>query len=137
MKSLRRHGGLYLIAAYIRGLWSMIECLVFNLKNMRLWKASGGHGLNRLGMAGFVDDLGDYVRGRAASMYHSRGTICIVFSQQGVPGVMRPGALGEDLARDWPSPTPLFSLLFPEKGIAGSEEAKQQQHSQPRRRQTL
>lgn len=88
-------------------------------------------------MAGFVDDLGDYVRGRAASMCHSRGTVCIVFSQHGVPGVMRPGALGEDLARDWPSPTPLFSLLFPEKGIAGSEEAKQQQHSQPRRRQTL
>lgn len=64
------------------------------------------------------------MRGKTAAVYHPRGTICIISSQKGIPGVMRPRALGEDLARDWPSSIPLFSLLFPEKGIAGSEEAK-------------
>ena len=61
------------------------------------------------------------MRGKTAAVYHPRG---IISSQKGIPGVMRPRALGEDLARDWPSSIPLFSLLFPEKGIAGSEEAK-------------
>lgn len=64
------------------------------------------------------------MRGRSAAVYLPRATVCIIFSQKGRPGVMCPRALGEDLARDWPSSIPVFSFLFPEKGIAGSEEAK-------------
>lgn len=61
VKPPRRHGDLHLIAARICRLWSMIKPLVFDLRNVRLWKASGYCGLNRLGVVGIVDALGDHM----------------------------------------------------------------------------
>lgn len=39
----------------------MVEFLVFNFKNLRLWKAFGYRGLARLSIAGIVDDPVDHV----------------------------------------------------------------------------
>lgn len=44
------------------GFWAMIEFLIFNLKNMKLWKASGDQGLARLGIPGTIGDLEDHMQ---------------------------------------------------------------------------
>lgn len=61
LKPPERHIGLYLVVAYNLWLWSMIEFLVFNFKNVILWKVFGYRGLDSLGITGTVDDLGDHM----------------------------------------------------------------------------